>query len=272
MTPPDPNQIADDLRKRILRGEFAPGDVLPNEEDLATELGVNRSTVRRAYRQLREQHLVEPRKGRGTVVLDPTGRDRLTRAAMERDERGYYLQSGGRRHYLLKHYGVQVSEAPPDVAALLGLEPGAEVIVRDRTLGQPRNPAEGRHHDQPMILSTTYLPGWLADEVPAVKKHDPGPGGIYDRIEEALGGPLEWHMIVTAELATAEVSKRLSIARTSAILRQQRVTALPDGRVVEVLDQRVSGDKYEIRHPIPRADSAAWPRTGLSSNATGDDN
>ncbi|WP_083737364.1 GntR family transcriptional regulator [Amycolatopsis keratiniphila] len=261
MTTPDPTKVAADLRQRILSREFEPGHVLPREDDLASQLGVNRSTVRRAYRLLREQHLVEPRKNRGTVVLDPTGRDRLTRSAIERDARGYYLQSGGRRHQLLHHYGVQLGEAPPDVAHLLNIEPGAEVVIRDRTLGQPRNLAEGRNHDQPMILSTTYLPGWVAEEVPAVKKADPGPGGIYDRIEETLGGPLAWHMIVTAELATAETSKRLSIARTSAVLRQQRVTSLPDGRPVEVLDQRVSGDKFEIDHPIPRADSAAWPRT-----------
>jgi GntR family transcriptional regulator len=259
VTAPDPAKVADDLRRRILAREFEPGQVLPREDDLAATLGVNRSTIRRAYRLLREQHLVEPRRNKGTVVLDPTGRDRLTRSAMERDERGYYLQSGGRRHHLLHHYGVQIGEAPPDVAHLLGIEPGSKVIIRDRTLGQPRNVAEGRNHDVPMILSTTYLPAWLAKAVPAVEATDPGMGGIYDRIEEALGGPLKWHMIVTAELATAEVSKRLSTARTSAILRQQRVTTLPDGRVVEVLDQRVSGDKYEIQHPIPRAESASWP-------------
>lgn len=259
MTALDPAQLASDLRKRILGGEFEVGSVLPREGDLAAELGVNRSTVRAAYRKLREQRLVEPRRNRGTVVLDPTGRDRLTRAAIERDERGYFLQAGGQRYKLLKHFGVQIAEAPPDVAYLLGVAVGSEVIVRDRVLGQERSPADGRLRPQPMILSTTYLPGWVAEQVPEVKKADPGPGGVTDRIEQSLGGPLSWHEIVTAELATAEVSTRLSIARTSAILRQQRVTTLPDGRVVEVLDQRVSGDKFEIMHPIPRAESAAWP-------------
>ena len=261
MTTPDPAKVAADLRERILAREFEPGQALPREEDLARELGVNRSTVRRAYGVLREQRLVEPKKGRGTVVLELTGRDRLTRSVIERDERGYYLQAGGRRYQLLHHYGVQIGEAPPDVAYLLNIEAGSEVLIRDRTLGLPRSPGEGRNRDQPMILATSYLPAWVVTEVPEVKKSDTGPGGIYDRIEETLGGPLKWHMLVTAELATAETSKRLSIARTSAVLRQQRVTALPDGRIVEVLDQRVSGDKFEIQHPIPRAASAAWPRT-----------
>jgi GntR family transcriptional regulator len=255
-----PRQIAAELRQRILAGDYTPGQVLPGADELATELGTTRSTVRGAYRLLREQHLIEPRKGRGSVVLDPSGRDRLTRAEMERDERGYYLQAGGQRYHLLTHYGVQIGPAPLDVARLLAVPVGSEVIIRDRTLGIPRNVSAGISHDVPMILSTSYLPAWLANEVPAVRSPDAGPGGVYDRIEETLGGPLDWCVLVTAELATAETSKLLSIARTSAILRQQRITTAPDGRAVEVLDQRVSGDRFELLHPIPRAASAAWPR------------
>lgn len=253
-----PRRIAADLRRRIESGDFRPGDLLPKERDLAEQLGVPHSTVRRAYAILREERLVEPRRQRGTVVIDPTARIRLSRAAIERDERGYYLQSGGQRHHLLTHHGIQRMPAPAEIAQHLGVEPGAEVIVRDRVLGVPRAP--GERGGRPMILSTSYLPAWLADDVPQVTTTETGPGGIYDRIEETLGGPLAWSLIVTAELATAETAQELAIPRHSAVLRQLRVTELPDGRVVEVLDQRVPGDRYEIRHPLPRAKSAAWPR------------
>lgn len=261
MTLPTADQIAADLRRRIETGEYRPGDLLPRIRDLATELGVDPDRVRAAYLALREERLVEPRRGRGTVVLDPAGRRRLRRSAMRRDDRGYYLDAGDQRWDLLHHSGVHRGPVPLDIAAVLGVPAGSEAVIRDRVLGLPRRPSEGRSHAVPMQVSTSYLPAWLAEELPVVAEQYTGPGGIYDRIEEHYGAPLEWSLITSAELATADLAKRLSIPRRSAVLRQLRVTALPDGRVVEVLDQRVSGDRYEVHHPLPRARSAAWPVT-----------
>jgi len=56
------------LRQGILAGAFPPGSRLPNERELAEALGVNRSSVREALRQLEFLELVEVRHGLGTFV------------------------------------------------------------------------------------------------------------------------------------------------------------------------------------------------------------
>lgn len=63
-------QVAEILKRRILSGEFAPGDKLPPELSLAAELSVNRFTVREAMNQLEQLRLIERKPGAGTVVLD----------------------------------------------------------------------------------------------------------------------------------------------------------------------------------------------------------
>ncbi|MEU2050598.1 GntR family transcriptional regulator, partial [Streptomyces albidoflavus] len=49
-------------------GGFAPGDRLPAARTLADSLGVNVHTVLRGYQQLRDEGLIELRRGRGAVV------------------------------------------------------------------------------------------------------------------------------------------------------------------------------------------------------------
>lgn len=64
-------EIACDLRRRILNGEFVPGTCLPPERQLAEQLGTNRNTLREAFRSLEAQGLLEARQGAGTCVRDP---------------------------------------------------------------------------------------------------------------------------------------------------------------------------------------------------------
>lgn len=68
---PPSQQIADWLAGRIAAGEFRADDPLPSEVTLVQELGVARTTVRRAVKLLREQGLVYTVQARGTFVSRP---------------------------------------------------------------------------------------------------------------------------------------------------------------------------------------------------------
>lgn len=61
-------QVAAEIRRAIADGEAKPGERLPPARDLAAVLGVNTNTVLRSLRLLREEGLLEFRRGRGIHV------------------------------------------------------------------------------------------------------------------------------------------------------------------------------------------------------------
>ena len=65
-------QVAAEIRRAIAEGEAKPGERLPPARDLAAVLEVNPNTVLRALRQLRDEGLLEFRRGRAiTVAASP---------------------------------------------------------------------------------------------------------------------------------------------------------------------------------------------------------
>jgi GntR family transcriptional regulator len=76
-------QVAAEIRRAILEGEAKPGERLPPAKDLAAELGVNTNTVLRALRLLRDEGLLEFRRGRGVTVAGTPERTAVLDQARE---------------------------------------------------------------------------------------------------------------------------------------------------------------------------------------------
>jgi DNA-binding transcriptional MocR family regulator len=64
-------QIADALQAALADGSLKPGDRLPPQRQLAAQLGIDLTTVTRAYDEARRRHLLEGRGARGTYVAAP---------------------------------------------------------------------------------------------------------------------------------------------------------------------------------------------------------
>ena len=76
-------QVAGELRRAIADGEAKPGERLPPAKDLAAVLDVNTNTVLRALRILRDEGLLEFRRGRGISVAATAQRGAVTQRARE---------------------------------------------------------------------------------------------------------------------------------------------------------------------------------------------
>ncbi|MFI6706156.1 GntR family transcriptional regulator [Nonomuraea sp. NPDC050478] len=243
-------QVAQTLREAIGDATYPPGTRIPKEDELSEQFGCSRTTIRRAVAQLTVEGLVTPVRRGGTFVREQP--DRVTLAldtTARRDDLGYYFSESVQDLRPLRPPTVDEGPCPPDIAALLGLQPGDPVVIRDRVMGEP---GTGRV----VQLAASYLPADLAAGT-VLADPDTGPGGIYDRMEHDLGwGRLDWQGVITARPATADEARLLNLAPGVPVLcvtRTTIATAGPaEGRVVEANATRRDASRCEVRYPVTR--------------------
>jgi GntR family transcriptional regulator len=102
------DQVAAQIRRAIADGEAGPGDRLPLARDLAAVLGVNKNTVLRALHLLRDEGLLEFRRGRGISVSGTPQRGAVL--AQVRDLVEYASRHGYSRGEII----AMITELPPD--------------------------------------------------------------------------------------------------------------------------------------------------------------
>ena len=238
--------VADDLHRRIVSGEFAPGARLPSERELVDRFHVSRPTIRQAIGVLRVEGLVLAEHGRGLFVRPRPPMQRLGRNRLDRRERGEargaFLTDARVNSFTPRgEVTVLIENADERVAQLLGLESGTVVTVRERVMFAD---------DVPVQLAVSRLPRDLTRGT-AIEQDDTGPGGIYARLEESGGALDRFTELVTARHASRNEAAALDLAPSAPVLALTRLAHAVDGRVVEVNDMVLPGDRYELVYELP---------------------
>src|SRR5665647_750365 len=71
------NQVLDKFKEALIYKELKPGDRLPSESELSSNLGVGKSSIREAIKMLQVVGVVESRQGEGTFICNILKNDSL---------------------------------------------------------------------------------------------------------------------------------------------------------------------------------------------------
>ncbi|MER6103714.1 GntR family transcriptional regulator [Streptomyces sp. NPDC001832] len=184
-------RIAGHYRDMISSGELSPGDLLPSIKMLATEWRVSTATADRAMRLLREEKLVQGIPGVGTEVM---ARPISLSSGAERHDRSSKTQSSWGVGEKSSGHTAGIVEAPEDVAHVLGISPGDDVIRRSRVY---------RDGHGVVSHSTSWIPAEFAQAVPELACSERLKGGLsLDLIARATGR----HVVKRVDEETARIA------------------------------------------------------------------
>jgi GntR family transcriptional regulator len=240
-------QIADHLRAAISKGRLREGDQLPSEVALMNHYGVARMTIRNALRVLQDEGLITAEHGRGVYVRakPPVRRLASDRFAQRHRKEGKaaFLAEAEQSEARPTVDMIKVSESRPsaDVAERLGLADGDRVVIRSRRYSLDGKPVE---------TAVSYIPADLARGTP-IAEANPGPGGIYARLEERGHTLARFTEEVSARMPAPEEARLLSLSPGVPVFRLIRTAFDSDGRAVEMCDTIMAADAYLLAYELP---------------------
>ncbi|WP_338676394.1 GntR family transcriptional regulator [Streptomyces sp. SCSIO 30461] len=244
-------QIAEEIVQQIRAGVLKPGDLVPSESELVERYGVSGGTIRKAMVEVRASGLVDTRHGKGSIVRDrPPVRLRSSdrfRASHRRGGKAAYLaesaQSGATAKVSVLYIGPM--EAPEGIAERLDVPAGAQVLARRRLYFRNGVPVE---------TATSYLPWDVVKDIPQLFSENPGPGGIYARLEDDGHVFTEFVETLTARPAAKAEASELALSPGAPVIHLLRNAVTEQGRVVEVCDTLMAADQFVFEYRIPAID------------------
>lgn len=232
------HQIADELRQRIVAGEFAAGAVLPSEASLGSTYAASRVTIRKALEMLRDDGLVDSRQGFGWFAAADLVPQPLTGLSTIEDQ----LARSGRRSER-RIIDFSFVDAPADVAPVLG----ARVLEVRRI-----NLADG----EPFARVTVWCRDDLGAELSraAVER-----ASFYELLAVELGGASQ---SIGAAVVGEIDAQLLGVPAASAVLVVHRTTHDAAGAPVLMSEHVFPGHLTEFVAELPPVDDDVSP-TGL---------
>ncbi|MEU4524762.1 GntR family transcriptional regulator [Amycolatopsis sp. NPDC024027] len=223
---PRHQQIAAELRDRIMRGDLAAGAQLPSTAELVAHYAAANATIQRALSTLKAEGFLDSRVGKGVYVRD--------RQPFVIDATAYIAPEPGRFRYRL----VTVEEVVPhaDVLEALELTAGATAIIRSRILV---------HDEQPVELSVSCYPVEIAAGT-SLAKRAKIPGGA-PRVLADLGFPQRSFVDrISARPPTVDEAETLELPEGTPVIRQLRTIYSDRQRPVEASVLIKGAHHYEL--------------------------
>ena len=229
------SRVREEVRDRIRDGRFSEGVQLPPEVELATSLGVSRTTIREALLQLEQEGLLIRRHGHGTFVRSAARLRGSLNANLSATEviRGHGMDPG------TSHARVEEVAVEPDVAASLGLAAGDSVLRLERV-----RTADGR----PVIFTVDIIPATIFRTVGVEPETLLDPGlSLYRLYADRLGRSItDGQASIRLTRADDVVADRLGIPAGSPILRLEQVDATAEGEPVLFSVESYVADTFEF--------------------------
>ncbi len=235
--PPKYAQVVAQIKRRIERGEYPPGSLLPSEHQLVDEFGLSRPTIVKALSALRQDGWIDTQQGKGSFVR---GRPALAGAERTRPAHGVLELPEAELSGELVQAGVKA--APPHVRALLGLEPGAKAFLRQRLLTEDGEPVE---------LASAWLPLDIAAGTDLASA---------DLLNESIRHHLQTRKKIRLDHAVERITARHPSGEEAELLRVSAdapvlsviVTAYDAAsNPVQVSDLVLPGQRHELRDAYP---------------------
>lgn len=248
-------EVADTIRQAVRDGVYPRGELLPNEDRLADQLGVHRATVNKALNILKREGLLYVHMGVGTYVhpLPPILRDasvRHSKAHRERDGvRGSLVAELAQLDYDLNSANsVEPGKPPAHVAQVLGVDPDSDsVIIRARRM---------KANDVPIQTAISYIPRTIADGTP-IAELDPGVGGISSRLADLGYEQSELEENIRVRPPTPEEARFLRMSPEQCVYDIFHIGWTAAGRAVKVTLYVLPTYQWDLRYRYP-----ANPATG----------
>jgi GntR family transcriptional regulator len=206
-------QVCDALTERIAKGEWKPGQAIPNEIELARSLGISSGTVRKALELMETNRMLTRRQGRGTFVTDP--------AANGLADRFYGIRGpeGGIRTGTVEVAEIARSVASEDERARLRLDKD-DLVWRIRRIRRDR---ERAFMCEQIALPARLFPQVAADTSTRIV-------ALAHRSGLMLGAARERILLAAVSPETAET---LALAPGTPVLVLDRLVHTTDGQPVE---------------------------------------
>ena len=212
-------QVKSHLVRRVLSGEWKPGESLPSEMKLADEYRLSQGTVRKAIEEMASEGLVSRRAGRGTFVTSHSNDRRPFRFNRLMSNHGQKV-AGDNVEFIFCRDAV----ADPRPAAALNIPVGAPVVDMLRLR---------RFDGKPMLAERIVIPTSL---MPGIRAHltEELPASIYLLMER------RYNILVTrveervrARLPDPEQAKLLELDLATPVLEVERTAYSLGGDAVE---------------------------------------